>query len=273
VLTKAQSAQSACSAEPIAITIVVPCYNEVTGLHHLRDRLMSAVATLESHYHVNCIVVDDGSTDGTWKVMRDVFPIHPHWTLVRHPSNRGIGAAIFTGIREASTEIVCSIDADCSYDPRELAKLIPMLVPGVDLVTASPYHPAGTVVGVPSWRLFLSRTASSLYRLVTRQKLHTYTSCFRVYRRSSILKVDLRRRDFLAIAELIGKMDLNGAVVVECPSSLATRLYGKSKMKTARTLVCHLCLLTELLTLRVWQVAFGGRALSSDRSISTRAEA
>jgi len=240
------------------VTIVVPCYNEVAGLRHLQKKLANAALSLKQAYCVSFILVDDGSTDGTWDLMQDLFDGRPNFTLLRHSTNRGLGAAILTGIREARTDIVCSIDADCSYDPCELGKLIPMLVPGVDLVTASPYHPDGTVLGVDDWRLLLSKSASFLYRQILRQTLYTYTSCFRVYRGSSILKLNLRRQNFLATTELIGKLDLQGGIVVECPTMLTARLYGSSKMKVARTLFRHLFLLAELFGLRARQTFFGG---------------
>lgn len=239
-----------------SVTIIVPCFNEEAGLAHLKSRLKAARVLLERKYDVHLILVDDASTDDTTKRIRELFADQPNCTLLQHSVNLGIGAAILSGIRAANTEIVCSIDADCSYDPCELEKLIPMLSPNVDLVTASPYHPSGGVVAVPRWRLFASKVASFLYRQVLRQKLHTYTSCFRVYRRTSILQVKLRRHDFLAMAELIGKLDLRGAVVVECPTTLAARVYGNSKMKIARVLFRHLYLLMELLALRVRQGRF-----------------
>ena len=240
-----------------AITIVVPCYNEEAGLRYLRAKLTDARVLLERQYDVRIILVDDASTDETWEGMIHWFGGEPNCTLVRHASNLGIGGAILTGIREAQTEIVCSIDADCSYDPCELRNLTPLLVSGVDLVTASPYHPRGGVIGVSRWRLLLSKAASFLYRLILRQKLYTYTSCLRVYRRSSILKLNLLRRDFLAIAELLGKLDLQGAVIAECPVVLSTRKYGSSKMKTMRVLFRHFHLLAELLVQRMHQTAFG----------------
>jgi hypothetical protein len=131
--------------------------------------------------------------------------------------------------------------------------MIPMLTPGVDLVTASPYHPQGQVVNAPGWRLLLSKTASRIYRRLLRQRLHTYTSCFRVYRRSAILKLTLKHEGFLAIAELIGRLDLQDSVVVECPATLTTRVYGASKMKTAQVLLGHVQLLCELSKAKLWQ--------------------
>jgi glycosyltransferase involved in cell wall biosynthesis len=198
--------------------------------------------------------VDDGSTDRTWSILRQLFGEKPDCTLIRQPTNLGVGAAILTGIRAAPTEIACSIDCDCTYDPSELVRLLPKLTANIDLVTGSPYHPAGRVLGVQRWRLFLSKAASALYRRVLRHKLHTYTSCFRVYRRSAILQLELKRQGFLGIAELIGKLDLNGHSIAECPATLTARAHGFSKMKTARVLAGHIGLLCELLALRGQQL-------------------
>jgi len=210
--------------------------------------------TLLENHNLHIILVDDGSTDRTWPILRQLFGGRSDCTLVRHPTNLGIGAAILTGIRAAQTEIVCSIDCDCTYDPCQLSLLLPKLTSNVDLITGSPYHPEGRVLGVPLWRAFLSKAASALYRCVLRQKLYTYTSCFRVYRRAAILQLELKRSDFLAIAELIGKLDLNGFHVAECPATLTVRSHGLSKMKTFRVLAGHLDLLCELLVLRCRQL-------------------
>jgi hypothetical protein len=143
-----------------------------------------------------------------------------------------------------------------------------MLTPGVDLVTGSPYHPLGKVRDVPRWRLTLSKVASSLYRRVLRNKLYTYTSCFRVYRRSAILNLDLKQNGFLGIAELIVKLDLQGSVIVECPASLEGRVSGTSKMKIIRVIAGHLCLLSQLLALRGRQRFLRPARISSTSEIS-----
>jgi glycosyltransferase involved in cell wall biosynthesis len=171
--------------------------------------------------------------------------------------NKGVAAGIMTGIKSAETEIVCSMDCDCTYDPHELANMIPLLTENVDLVTASPYHKSGSVRNVPEWRLFLSKGASFLYRRALRSKLDTYTSCFRVYRRASVIDLDIKEKGFLGVAELLGKLDLKGGKILEFPATLEVRLFGFSKMKTARTIFGHLKLLTRLSKERV----FGKSAL------------
>ena len=155
-----------------------------------------------------------------------------------------------TGLSAAETEIVCSMDCDCTYDPHELLNMLPLMTENVDLVTASPYHKDGGVRNVPGWRLFLSRGASFLYRRVLRSKLDTYTSCFRVYRRSSMVGLPLRESGFLGVAEMLGRLDLRGGKIVEFPAVLEVRFFGISKMKTAKTIVGHLKLLSHLTKLR-----------------------
>ena len=233
------------------VTIVCPCYNEELILPYLSNTLASVEARLSRDYQITFALVDDGSKDNTWAGLQATFGKKPGYELFRHEHNRGVAAAIMTGIRRAKTEIVCSIDCDCTYDPHELARMIPLLKPDVDLVTASPYHPEGGVRNVPGWRLKLSKTASWLYRRVLRHKLHTYTSCFRVYRRSAVANLELRKTNFLGIAELLGRLDLSGSKIVEFPATLEVRMLGRSKMKTLRTIFGHLRLMMRLFAARV----------------------
>jgi len=120
----------------------------------------------------------------------------------------------------------------------------------VQVVTASPYHPAGKVLDVPLWRLRLSKTASALYRCVLRQKLSTYTSCFRVYRRSCMAELRISDNRFSGVAEILGRLDLQGAKIVEYPATLRVRRLGRSKMKLFRTIIAQLSVLLRLTWLR-----------------------
>ena len=115
-----------------------------------------------------------------------------------------------------------------------------------DMVTASPYHPQGQVRNVPEWRLFLSKTLSRMYSAVLRDRIFTYTSCCRVYRRSSMLPLDLKHGGFLGMAEMLIRLKLAGGRIVEVPATLESRLLGESKMKVVRTIGGHLGLLARL---------------------------
>ena len=237
--------------ENCPITIVVPCFNEESSLPYLANILQGVERELNRTYRVYYVFVDDGSSDGTWQAMQRLFGDRPECTFVRQPRNMGVTAAILTGVRAAGTEVVCSIDCDCTYDPRQLRALIPLLTAEVDLVTASPYHPEGRVLKVPKWRLALSRGASSLYRIVLKESVYTYTSCFRVYRRSCVINVEVRESGFLGVAELLAEMSVRGARIVEHPATLDVRVLGRSKMKIIRTIAGHLKLLSRFGVLRI----------------------
>jgi len=249
------------------VTVVVPCYNEASSLAYLANTLAEVQRDLAARYDLRFLFVDDGSTDTTFSRLHQLFDSWPNCTIISHDRNRGITAAILTGLRAASTDTVCSIDCDCTYDPRQLGDMIPLLADGIDLVTASPYHPRGSVKNVQGWRLMLSRSASHLYSLVLRHKLHTYTSCFRVYRRKAVLELDVRDPGYLGLVELVGRLDLAGGVVVECPAVLESRLLGRSKMKVVRNVVRHLGQLGRFAWLRLR--GSDGRA-QTDSSLEAR---
>jgi glycosyltransferase involved in cell wall biosynthesis len=239
------------SSGPKPVTVVVPCFNESQSLRYLDNTLRSVANAFRDDYAFTFVFVDDGSTDGTWTTLNELFGARPDCRLVRHERNRGVAHTIQTGIRHAETQIVCSIDCDCTYDPHELGRMIPLLADGVDLVTASPYHPQGTVKNGLRWRIFLSKNLSSLYRVVLRQKLYTYTSCFRVYRREAAIGISVERGGFFGITELLGRLDLEGCRIVEFPATLDVRMLGRSKMKILPTIAGHLGLLIQLVGLRV----------------------
>jgi polysaccharide deacetylase family protein (PEP-CTERM system associated) len=253
-------------AEPAltAVTIVVPCFNEQQSLPYLANTLRNVVMELGDRYRFSFVFVDDCSTDLTWDILKATFETLPDCTVLRHEVNRGVAAAIQTGIQAATTEIVCSMDCDCTYDPHDFSRMIPLLTEGVDVVTASPYHPSGHVKNVPQWRLFLSKSLSRLYRVVLRQKLHTYTSCFRVYRREAVIGFTVERGGFFGVTEMLGRLDLAGRQIVEFPTTLEARVLGRSKMKVVRTILGHLNLLAHFLRLRL----FGRRLASGDRAPS-----
>lgn len=238
-------------SERTKVTVVVPCLNEEDSA----DSLLKALEHLEKSlptYAFQFIIVDDGSTDRSVEDLRFLFRKKSNFQLIEHGVNRGIAAALRTGILAANTEIVCSMDFDCTYNPVQFANLLPAMVRGVDLVTASPYHPKGKVLNVPAWRLAISKCASTVYRLAMRPNLHTYTSCFRVYRKSSVASIKLINSGFVGVAELLWRLDGNGGKIVEIPAVLDVRQFGQSKMRVVQVTTAHLRLLTRICVNRLF---------------------
>ena len=145
----------------------------------------------------------------------------------------------------AQGDALVTYDADLPYPLEDLPAMLAALLAGADVVTASPWHPAGSAQ-VSWWRAALSRTISKLYRLRLgrrAQGLHTFTCGYRVWR-AATYRASLPTRDgFVATAEMLLRALRSGARAVELPSALRPRLEGVSKLRVLRTACAHLRLL------------------------------
>lgn len=221
----------------------------------LREQLAPVLDALAASYDVELLFVDDGSRDRTVARIRELWPSRAA-KVVSHPRNLGLGAALRTGAASARGQLILNIDSDCTFRPSEIPALLARLDDDTDIVTASPYHPQGGVVGVPAHRLVLSRTLSALYRLVTGSEISTYTSMFRVYRRAVLEDLPRWSDGFVAIAEILILPLLSGRRVREYPTVLHARRYGASKIRIVRTILGHLGFVPFALW---WRVADGRR--------------
>lgn len=222
------------------MTVVLPFYDEAALLPSLPGLLDRVRGALDGH-DVRLLAIDDGSTDGTAQGLARIAGLD----LLRHAENRGVGAALTTGLRNATGEAALVYDPDEAYAPEILPRLIQAL-DRADLATASPYHPEGKVEGVGAFRLLLSRAASLLYRMRTRAPLRTFTCAVRAYRLSVTRDLLPAPDDFTAAAYLIAKALAKGLRVVEVPARLRVRRAGKSKMRLWKTVRAHLRLLRDL---------------------------
>ena len=234
------------------ISIVVPCYNEEDNIEKLANEFFPVVENLlGSHVldagnvtSVEVVFVDDGSSDSTYEALKSAFENRVHNGLSlkfeKHEVNRGLGAAIRTGLQASTGDIILTTDSDGTYKFSTIPALLACIKNNVGIVTASPYHPNGEVVGVPGYRIFLSKGSSLLYRILLNWKIYTYTALFRGYRREVVEKVHFDADDYLAGTELMVKAMLKGYKVVEYPAALHSRMFGVSKAKLLQTIKSHL---------------------------------
>lgn len=222
------------------LSLIIPCYNEAAGVAQLHTHLALVWPALEQRGSCELILVDDGSSDGTHSLLAAAFADWPNLTLVRHAENCGLGAALRTGFAASQGDIVVTTDSDGTYPLQTIPALLDLLQPDVDIVSASPYHPAGGVDGVPAYRLVFSKGASLLYRLLVDARLHTYTAMYRAYRREVIEQVTTTSTGFLMVTELMVGALLAGYRVAELPAVLRVRRYGQSKARVWQITRAHL---------------------------------
>ena len=233
------------------LSVVVPCFNEEDNIGKLRDEFFPVMKELIGSRlpdgaqvdSIEVVFVDDGSRDSTYDVLKNSFsaPIHSAITVKfeKHETNLGLGAALKTGFKAVTGDVVVTTDSDGTYQFSTIPEMLAHLTKDVAIVTASPYHPKGDVVGVPPFRIFLSRGSSLLYRILLSWEIHTYTSLFRAYRKEVIRDITFKADDYLGATELMVKAILKGYRVEEYPAALHRRVFGVSKAKLIRTIISH----------------------------------
>lgn len=226
------------------LSIIIPCYNEEENVPKIQRELLPVVRALAETRLVEIVFVDDGSSDQTWQTLVDTFTKDQEPGISvrfeRHEVNRGLGAAIRTGFAAAQGNVIVTTDSDGTYKFETIPDLLSHLTPDIDIVTASPYHPAGAIANVPAYRIILSRGSSTIYQILVNRHIHTYTCLFRAYRRKVIETVPFESDGYLAGTELMVNGMLMGYRVAEYPAVLYSRVLGASKAKLARTVIAHL---------------------------------
>ncbi len=228
------------------VSIIVPCLNEVESLPQLREKIAELTENCESQYGFHLVFVDDGSSDATCEMIHELFDDGFDVDVLKHPVNRGIGAALATGLNACGTDIAVTIDADCTFDPLNIPQLLNELKGDVAVVVGSPYYAPGLVTNVPAWRICLSRVCSWVYGRLFRNSLTCYTGCFRAMRLDNMRHFELANSGFVGVVEILWNYDRAGMKIVEIPSRLTPRRFGASKMRTMRAIWRHVTFIASI---------------------------
>ncbi len=215
------------------LSVVVPIYNEVESAGPLCDRLHESLRRTGKTFEI--ILIDDGSTDGTWERLRSIAT--PHMRLIRLRRNCGQTAALSAGFDAARGDFVITMDADLQNDPDDIPLLLSRMSDTVDVVSG--------------WRkdrkdAFLNRRlpsviANALISRITGVRLHDYGCALKAYRREIVKDIELygeMHRFIVALASWVGGR-VDEVVVRHHP-----RQFGKSKYGISRTIRVILDLIT-----------------------------
>ncbi|OGC04935.1 hypothetical protein A2276_03150 [candidate division WOR-1 bacterium RIFOXYA12_FULL_43_27] len=227
------------------LSISIPFLDEEQGISILHSRISPVIKQLEENYEVELILIDDGSTDSTFDLLKQFFS---QAKIIRHPKNLGIGAAMRSGFDAFSGDYIVFLDSDCTFAPEEICAMLEIISKDdkIDVVSASPYHPKGGVEGVPVWRLVFSKGASWLYRRLVSDRIYTYTSFMRIYKREAANKLKFENNGFIAVTEVMVRSIYLGLNIVEYPAVLSVRKYGRSKIKVFKVVMEHLRFILSL---------------------------
>ncbi len=111
--------------QPVSITVFFPCHNEQANVSRVAEQAVTVLEGLKANYEL--IIVDDGSTDRTGKIADELAAGNSHIRVIHHPHNQGYGAALQSGFRAATKELVFYTDGDGQFDIGEMPALLPLL--------------------------------------------------------------------------------------------------------------------------------------------------
>jgi glycosyltransferase involved in cell wall biosynthesis len=222
------------------LSIVIPMFNEAENVETTLSRVGEALASFQGDYEI--IPVNDGSTDDTLEVLKRLESQNEKIEVVSYPKNIGRGMALRKGFEESRGDIVVSIDADLSYDPRYILDLVNTLstAQDIDVVLASPYMPGGGAEDVPAHRLWISRLGNKILQYALPNRIYTSTGIFRAYRKKVLDSLELESDGKEIHLEVLSKAMALGYRVEEVPAILRGRRKGRSKFKFKKTATSHL---------------------------------
>lgn len=206
------------------LTIVIPCYNEKSTIQTL------IMAVKNSPYeNKEIIVVDDCSTDGTRKILKDSFGSLVD-RIIYHEKNSGKGAALRTGFQAATGDIVMVQDADLEYDPNEYPKIIePILQDKADVVYGSRFIGGEPHRVLYFWHRLGNGFLTLLSNMFTNLNLTDMETCYKAFRRSIIQSIEIEEDRFGFEPEITAKIAKKRCRVFEVGISYSGRTYEAGK--------------------------------------------
>ena len=232
------------------ISMIVPAYNEGGRIIPTLRAFVSFLG--DNRYNYELIVVDDGSTDGTYDVVRDISKEVPQLSIIRHPRNLGKGMAVKSGFLAASGAIVFFSDADHSTPIEELPKLIARIHEGYEIVIASRALPDSIIEKHQKWhRERMGKIFNWIVRIITVRGIHDTQCGFKSFQREKCAPVFARQRigGFCFDVELLFIAKLRNLHIAEVPV-----LWRNSADTRVSTLKDSLRMFRDLLMIRYNQI-------------------
>lgn len=240
------------------ISVIIPCFNEEENIKSYNERLFPVINSIAESLGetFEYIFVDDGSHDNTLSELQKLldseinsYPI----TVVPHDKNKGLGAAVKTGIQNANGELLVLLDSDLTFRPEDIPKLYGKMSSSVDCVSGSPFAERGLMDDVPFIRILPSKCVNLMYRMLLRTNLTSFSGIFKLYKREVFRHIDIESTNFDVNAEIISKMLIQKMTVVEVPVNLYTREFGESKINVRKEIVNNLHLLMKIVKVKYFK--------------------
>jgi dolichol-phosphate mannosyltransferase len=202
------------------LSLVIPCYNEEENVPTLLQRVEAALTLTGRPFEV--VIVDDGSTDSTPRLLAEAMAVKPWLRVIRMAKNGGQSAAFEAGFEAARGDVIATIDADLQNDPEEIPRLLPMLdEQKVDMITGWRKDRQDT-----PFRRWQSRQANRIRNWISKETVNDSASSLKLYRAHTIKGMRLFNGAHRFFPTLV---KMRGYTVYETPVKHSVRFAGTAK--------------------------------------------